>query len=325
MRRSSDGYISATGMFKASFPYAETAEEETERKYIKALKSTSPDETAGNVWIPPNHALVLAEEYRILPWIQALLDNTPIEVNSTKDATPKSISTPPRFDSQTFKPVEQVAATPSRARTRREASPEKKTAPPSARKIASTRRKTRASSASAEPKPSSLSTVEPTEEAIPAPDFKKAQVATVEEEDPDSVIKSTEEEDAFPVAKAKKEEDVVRVHIDQDVNVKGDVETTHTHLEVEMPAGAAELPLPEDPQAMIAKAQEMVAAALESERGNGVGITKKRKAAEVDEEDGDTAVVEAAPTKKVKVEADLKREKIKARAWMGLTATLAVG
>ena len=51
-RRSSDGHVSATGMFKACFPWATNKEEEAERSYLKALDKTTKDEIAGNVWIP---------------------------------------------------------------------------------------------------------------------------------------------------------------------------------------------------------------------------------------------------------------------------------
>jgi hypothetical protein len=52
-RRSSDGYLSATGMFKAAFPWASKDEEAKERTYHKKLTSSGPDEVAGNVWVSP--------------------------------------------------------------------------------------------------------------------------------------------------------------------------------------------------------------------------------------------------------------------------------
>lgn len=40
-------------MFKAAFPWASLAEEETERRYQKTFPSAGPDEVAGSVWIAP--------------------------------------------------------------------------------------------------------------------------------------------------------------------------------------------------------------------------------------------------------------------------------
>jgi len=52
-RRSSDGFISATGMYKAAFPWSSHEEEQIERKYHKSLSSGKGEEVAGNVWIAP--------------------------------------------------------------------------------------------------------------------------------------------------------------------------------------------------------------------------------------------------------------------------------
>ena len=52
-RRSKDGFVSATGMFKIAFPWAKLDEERSEREYLKTRTETSEDEIAGNVWISP--------------------------------------------------------------------------------------------------------------------------------------------------------------------------------------------------------------------------------------------------------------------------------
>ena len=298
MRRSHDGYISATGMFKATFPYADVVEEEVERRYIKSLETTSTDETAGNIWIPPHHALELAKEYNISLWIEALLDNAAIEVNQTKDQSPKSIESPPAF----LLPNEALTApTPSRGRPRRSVSPSKIASPK--KTAGSTRVRKNAKAPSEEPSA-----------RVASKNLAKALKAAAAADSEDSVKQEPE----------VKEEAVVRVNVDTDVEVKGNVETTHTHVEVEMPAGSPELPLPEDTEAMIAKAKEMVEAATKGTNGES-SKKLKRKAEEIGEDEAGGKAVVPAPAKKAKVEAELKKEKVKTRALIGISATLAIG
>lgn len=327
MRRSQDGYISATGMFKATFPWAELAEEEAERKYIKGLGTTSTDETAGNVWIPPTHALQLAEEYQISTWIRALLDNQPIDINLGKDVTPKAISPPPRYTAP--------ALLPRTTRSTRSASPSKiTTLPPSTpgRKIASPRKaKTpRASTlGDSHSKAANNSLQETLKQAAEAEPEANSEAESADEKKADGANQTK----ADAVKSGSGEELKVRVNVDTDVEVNGDVETTHTHVEVEMPAGLPELPLPEDTEGMIAKAKEMVEAALKAEAASAKGVTRsskssKRKAEVIEEEEeGDEdEILETGPiVKRTKVESELKKEKVKKRALIGLSATLAVG
>ncbi|KKY26821.1 putative apses transcription factor [Diplodia seriata] len=128
MRRSNDGYISATGMFKAAFPWASLAEEETERTHHKSLPTAGDEEVAGNVWISPDDALSLAEEYGMKAWIVALVDPAPIE-KGTKDKGSHEISTPPKFivpdKNQFFPPASATTPRTTRksAREAREGTP----------------------------------------------------------------------------------------------------------------------------------------------------------------------------------------------------------
>lgn len=307
MRRSEDGFISATGMFKATFPYAELAEEDAERKYIKSLETTSTEETAGNVWISPEHALELAKEYEISVWIEALLDNTPVDAGTVGGSTPKptAISPPPTF----LMPQDALSQpTPSRtSRSRRSASPSKIASP---RKTAGSTRSRRAKAGSVEPPATTNGTK--LEQSLETP---------TEEE-------STEAASSTPEAKASepREAAVVRVNVDTDVVVEGDVETTHTHVEVEMPANMPELPLPEDTEAMIAKAKEMVEAAVKGQQEANATAAKqlKRKADEVEpDSEEETALV---VSKRAKTEiVELKKERVKTKALFGITATFVFG
>ncbi|KAM0713315.1 hypothetical protein Q7P35_000767 [Cladosporium inversicolor] len=298
MRRSSDGYISATGMFKAAFPYASVEEETSEKEYIKSFPEASSEEVAGNVWINPEQALNLADEYGIKLWIAALLDPEPI-THGTNDPK-KSIQSPPPFSMNHSvnglgrSPEKPDGRRSTRGRSLRSASPMKKDA--STRKFA-TPRKTR--------KP--RGTLKFEEEA-----------AAIAEEAAESL------NGELATANARQSTENVKVEVETVMkpSPEGDEEVESTKVNIEMPAGLPELQLPNDAQEMLAQARAMV---HEAEKINGTSSAKgKRKAEEMVEDDEEE--LELLPPKRVKaVQTELRKEKIKRRAITGIAAGLAFG
>lgn len=330
MRRSHDGYVSATGMFKATFPYAMAEEEEAERRYIKSLPTTSPEETAGNVWIPPESALALADEYGVGPWIRALLDPADIVVSTTNsDNSPaKRINAPPKFfPSATGTSL--VPPTPKSSRNRRSASPTKSV---SRRTIASPRKRSTRLAASqneAGEAPSS-STRKPSLTNGDIPVLAPAEAFKAE----DVKVESLEKE---PVATLEtvEEEPKVKVSIDQDVETdavgsKSEVRRTKVGIEVPFSAG---IQGPDDAAKMIEEAKAMVAAAKSENAASSLKSAKgKRKAEDFDAdndgedgEGGESSAAQQPRAKKVKTEMELRKQKVKKRALFGITFTLAAG
>ncbi|EPE02401.1 transcription factor [Ophiostoma piceae UAMH 11346] len=345
MRRSSDGYVSATGMFRATFPYSEVEEEEEERKHIKSLPTTSPEETAGNIWVPPEDALALANDYGILPWIRALLDVADIPVSGppAADGSPsKKIAPPPKFVSLAqaptlAPPTPTPAAAPRSSRARRSASPTKAaTAAISKRVIASPRKRTSkaAAAAAAAASQTSEASVASTE-STPAP-------SAVGQSNSDAVLPSVEEEtkevkEAKTKKHSKKKSDVT-------MTAAPPISVSIAETKV-FAAGNDEIllagkpPSPEESARLLAEAKEMVRAATNdvtpaaSTASAATSKKGKRKAEEDIKPEGEDKENAGAgegadqprAAKKVKTEVQIRKERVRNRALLGLSATLAVG
>ncbi|KAF2188113.1 hypothetical protein K469DRAFT_724709 [Zopfia rhizophila CBS 207.26] len=323
MRRSSDGYISATGMFKAAFPWASHAEEESERKFHKTFPSAGPDEVAGSVWLAPEEALQLSEDYGMRPWIVALLDPDPIE-RGNKDRHNTHIQMPPRFDiSKAALPVvlpPTSALRSTRARSSRSASPSKIATP--SRKMASPR-KSRATRSSAKPE------VPKGEEGL-----ETAKVTTATSTLQNVVENGTALSESVASGSVNgevKEAEAVSIEVQETVETNGEVETTTTNVKIDVPADHPELPIPENPEKMIEEAKKMVEEAqkLEGEPVNGVKAGK-RKAEELSkDEDAEESTAEERPAKQAKttytVEQKLKKERMTTRALVGIGVMTAIG
>ncbi|KAF2645266.1 hypothetical protein P280DRAFT_115810 [Massarina eburnea CBS 473.64] len=317
MRRSSDGYVSATGMFKAAFPWAALAEEEAERKYQKTLSSAGHAEVAGSVWIAPEEALLLADEYGMRTWIMALLDPEPIE-KGTKGKSDARIQTPPKFDlskvpaaTVILPPTSTLRAT--RARSTRSSSPSKITTP--SRKMASPRKRTTRAS-----KASSVNG-EDLFQGTKATSVSNALQVAVENGTPatESVASSVNGE--------AKDNESVRIEVQETVEQQGDTETTTTNVKIDVPSDHQELPEPEDPMKMIEDAKQMVAEANKLE--SKVSKTSKRKAQDLLDANEAAGPSAERPAKLARTmsttEQKLAKEKVTRRALVGLGVMAAVG
>ncbi|ETN45182.1 uncharacterized protein HMPREF1541_10059 [Cyphellophora europaea CBS 101466] len=313
MRRSSDGYCSATGMFKIAYPWATQAEEKAERDYLKTLDTTSADEVAGNIWIEPEFALELAEAYGLTQWIRALLD--PTDISQSPSSAKKQINAPPKFEAPLDMDKVKLpppGRTPGRGSRRlRSASPSKIASPvkskASPRKRQTSQNKAQEEAAAASTTAASAALQSALDDAV--------SIAGAE-----SV--STDQPQETPATSPSLMGESVKVEVDQEVEVKGNTETTHTNVTVEMPAGSPELPLPQDTEQMLETAKRMVEEAKELE--TSPKVTRKRKVEEVEPSDLD-AELPQQPAKKARVlEESLKREKVRNRALFGVAATLTV-
>ena len=239
-------------------------------------------------------ALELSSEYGLYNWVKALLD--PEEITQSPASAKKHISPPPKFEMAAAK-LPPPSAKGSRSRANRSASPSK-IASPVKSKASPRKRQTKAMKAANEANANAAS----------------------------ASLQSALEDAASTVAPSPSVDgEKVKVEVDSRVDTNGETETTHTRVTVDMPAGSPELPLPEDTEKMLETAKQMVeeARALDGEPSTAKP-GRKRKVEEVEASDID-AELPVQPAKKAKVlEEKLKREKVRTRALVGVTATLAI-
>ncbi|XP_014560146.1 hypothetical protein COCVIDRAFT_23579 [Bipolaris victoriae FI3] len=338
MRRSSDGYISATGMFKAAFPWASLQEEDLERKYQKTFPSAGDEEVAGSVWIAPEEALALSEEYSMRHWIEALLDPAPIEKGG-KDKSNTPIQMPPKFDVANAQPatLPTFGFRQTRARSARSVSPSKAMTP--GRKYA-TPRKGRSTRSAMKPEATHADDMfKPIEAVTPSTALQNSiarRVAPAESiaSSIEGEVKEVEQEVEEALDAAKKpepelevQEGTVHIEVKQTVETNGDTEKTSTSVTVDVPHDHAALPEPEDPTAMIEEAKRMVAEAQKLEGGSpSVTRSSKRGIEEVlDEEDLADERLNKLAKKAYTTEQKMTKEKVTRRALVGLGVMAAIG
>ncbi|RKF56006.1 hypothetical protein OnM2_084030 [Erysiphe neolycopersici] len=340
MRRSHDGFISATGMFKATFPYAAVVEESLERKYIKSLPSTSSEETAGNVWIPPEHALKLAEEYQILPWIKALLDNTPIEISTGNDTATKIIKPPPPFypNQDVLIPTVEVHDNPHRSTSpTKSALPRKiigaksqiskvdpkNTKPPEHTKILSNSKyiEDEAMEPSTETNrkisDDAKSPIQLNDTGLDNSDSSMEEIThDTEDASCESFPEDDLSEELIPV------NDVPEV---EEKEVAMNVEESEDQIKFTPPSISS---LKNDGEKLIAEAKEMIQDEEKTESQESSCRNLKRKAKEIEENSKDCheRQVDENLAKRQRIESrELRKEKTKSRALLGITVTLAIG
>lgn len=258
-------------------------------------------------------------------WVRALLDPTEIPQTPKKQITP-----PPKFELPPIEAPTQLSAPSQRTRRGRSASPGKKAASP--RKPRKTRAAKEASVEDASAASASLQTAlemtASTADVGSANGTVEPSVEEYVEEKVVSVTPTSKKKVAAIPEEDEVEEEKVKVDVKTTADTVADVRTTQATISVEMPFSLPEAPSTEDTKKMIAKAKEMVEEAIKGQATEGEASSpkgaKKRKTDVLseDEEDDEASALRA---KRAKVlEEKLKRERVRNRALVGITAVFAL-
>lgn len=269
-------------------------------------------------------------------WVRALLD--PTDIVQSPSSAKKQITPPPKFDMPPIEAPIQLSAAATRLRRGRSASPSKRAASP--RKPRTTRATKEANVAATNAANASLqSSLEA--DAGSANGTVEQSVEVDEEETKSEVVEkprttTRSKKAAAPVEKEEEEEEEKKVKVDVEESVdKGkDAQTKQTTFSVEMPVKfLPDAPSAEDTEQMIAKAREMVQEAVDSKATEEVPAesssrgAQKRKTDDLskDSEDEETKAASTQRVKRAKVlEEKLKRERVRNRALVGVTAAFAL-
>jgi len=253
-----------------------------------------------------------------------------MDIESSPTSSRKNIAEPPKFDfSSSLKDV-RLSPPPTvskRGRGVRVSSPGRSMATPvksaSPKKKRQTKKEKEANTAFANAASATLQSA--LDDALSIAEGTPAPESEIETNDADEEEEGPLDVDgAADLPTEDHEESKVRVQVDQDVEVNGDTEITHTNVLVEMPAGSPELPLPEDTEAMLEKAKQMVEEARALDGSPVAKSSRKRKVEEVEPSDIDTELP-VQPAKRARVlEEKYKRERVRTRAVFGVAASLAV-
>lgn len=250
-------------------------------------------------------ALELAEEYGIVAWIKALLDEEPIieitfseaGLDDEKKDKKNPIPQPPRFeftanDRTHLPPPSTPRHVTPRPRGRPRASSPIKNGTVAAR-IATPRKPRAVKETSKDPSVTNATAV------------REASTTSLD--------------NAASTSSEHLNGDNVTVKVESALQLNGDAEIKTTNVQIKIPVLSA----PESPEKIIERGKEMVEEARKLEGEFSSKSSKKRKAEVLEDSE---AAVEPPPTKRVRVlERELKRERVQKRALIGVAATLLVG
>lgn len=288
-------------------------------------------------------------------WVRALLDPTDIVQSPT--SAKKQITPPPKFELPMDEPT-------SMRRSRRSASPSKKSTSPrksrtarSAKDVMSTPSTAAANSnlqealemtasmeasANSPIRPVVLEEVEVKEVTVQgSPEKKKGrkpkkaaaeteegkQEEDEEQKDKKKAEKKEKKKTEKPEKKKKETKEETEIEVTAAAPATDDAQKTTFTLD--MPISLPEVPSAAETQELIAKAKEMVEDAIKSQADGAVAgsssVKVTKKRKPVEEDDEETAAEAAQRAKKAKVLEDkLKRERVRNRALFGVSAAFAL-